>query len=290
LTALDATARPITADEPAAQGRSIGVRLWTVTAVAVLAVLVAVWITSSIDPLTAVRELVAGAVDGRDRVSETLVRAAPLALVGLGAGVALRGGVVNVGGEGQMAIGAVGAVLATLALGGTPTPLVWLVATAAAVATAALWSAIPAALAAARGVPEILSTLLMNFVTVSLMAWLLTETFLHDDDPYVITAQGDRLADRLEFPTIMDGTRFHIGIVVAIVVVVVAAWWMRTPAGLRIDLFGANRSLAAQAGVRPRRAQARLLLISAGFAGCAGAVQLFGISHRLTPGLTGGVG
>jgi len=154
LTALDETARPITAAEPAAQGRSLGVRLWTVTAAAVLAVLVAVWITSSIDPLTAVRELVAGAVDGRDRVSETLVRAAPLALVGLGAGVALRGGVVNVGGEGQMAIGAVGAVLATLALGGTPTPLVWLVATAAAVATAALWSAIPAALAAARGVPR----------------------------------------------------------------------------------------------------------------------------------------
>jgi len=267
-----------------------GLLLWGATGGAMVAVLIAVWVTSSIDPVTAVRELVAGAVGGRGRVSGAFVRAVPLALVGLGAAAALRGGVVNVGGEGQMAVGALGAVLATLALGGTPSLLVWLVATAGAVAAAALWASIPAALAATRGVPEILSTLLMNFVTISLMTWLLTETFLHDDDPYVITAQGDRLADRLEFPVLMDGTRFHLGIVLAAVVVVVTAWWLRTPSGLRIDLFGANRSLAAQAGVRPRRAQARLLLISAGFAGCAGAVQLFGISHRLSPGLTGGVG
>lgn len=264
--------------------------LWGVTAIAVSVALVGVWATSSIDPVSAVRELLEGAVGGRDRISETVIRAVPLALVGLGAAVALRGGVVNVGGEGQMAMGAVGALLMVLALGGMPAPLVWILAVAASSAAAALWAAIPAALAATRGVPEILSTLLMNFVTVSLLTWLLSKTFLHDPNPYVITAQGERIESRLDFPILMEGTRFHAGVVIAIVFVLVVAWWMRTPVGLRIDLFGANRSLAAQAGVRPRRMQARLLLTSAAFAGVAGAIQLFGISHRLSPGLTGGVG
>jgi len=141
-----------------------------------------------------------------------------------------------------------------------------------------------------RDVSEILSTLLMNFVATALLAWLLAHTFLHDPDPAVITPQGAPLPADLHLPVLVEGSRVHVGIVVAILAVAATAWLSRTGTGFRIDLVGANPSLGAQAGLRPRRLRVGLLLASAAFAGVAGTVQLFGLSHRLTTGLTGGVG
>ena len=148
----------------------------------------------------------------------------------------------------------------------------------------------PAVLWVARGVSEILSTLLINFVTVALLAWLLTNTWLQDPDPYVITAQGAPLADRVVLPVLIGGSRIHAGAFVALLAVAGTAWTMRTGLGYRIDLVGANPSLAAQAGIRPVRLRVAMLLTSAALAGLAGAVQLFGVSYRLSTGLTGGVG
>jgi simple sugar transport system permease protein len=262
---------------------------------AVLVTLIVTWIATGIDPWEAVGALFEGATGDVDAVAETLVRAAPLALVGVGAALGLRGGVVNVGGEGQMIIGAVFAAVVTGWLvgadgSGVPTVLAWVIALVVGGLGGAAWAVVPAALAATRGVPEILSTLLVNFATVGLVTWLLTKTFLQDPDPLVITAQGESIPERLEFPALIDGTRMHFGVGFALVMVLLTAWWLRTPGGFRLDLLGANPSLAAQAGVPVVRARAMWLLISAGFAGIAGVVQLFGISHRLTPGLTGGVG
>ena len=157
-------------------------------------------------------------------------------------------------------------------------------------ASGAPWAVVPAVLWAKRGVSEILSTLLVNFVTVALLGWLLTNTWLRDPDPYVITAQGAPLAERLVLPVLIDGSRIHIGGFLALAVIAGTAWSMRTGLGYRIDLVGANPSLASQAGIHPVRLRLWVLLASAGFAGLAGAVQLFGVSHRLTTGLTGGVG
>lgn len=267
-------------------------RSWVLpaTVVAVAVVFVVVWTTTGIDPRTAVTTIIDGALGNRDRIAETLARATPLVLVGVGAGLAIRGGVFNVGGEGQMAMGAVVTVLCITVLSSAPAGLVWVVGIAAGAVGGALWAVVPAALAARRGVPAILSTLLVNFATVSFLTWLLTDTFLHDPSPTVITAQGERIDPAFEFPSLLSGTRLHLGVGLAMVVVILASWWTRTPGGLRLDLLGANRSLAAQAGIDPQRAQARLLLVSAAFAGVAGAIQLFGISHRLSPGLTAGVG
>jgi len=231
-----------------------------------------------------------GAFGSVDATSETFTRAIPLCLVGVGAALALRAGVFNVGGEGQMAMGAVLAAIAVRPIDTWPSAVVWPVAAAAGAVGAMAWVAVPAALWVTRGVSEILSTLLMNFVATALLAWLLVNTFLHDPDPSVITPQGAPLPDALHLPLLVDGSRVHVGIVVAVVAVVAAAWLSRTGTGFRIDLVGANPSLAAQAGLRPQRLRIGVLMASAAVAGVAGTVQLFGLSHRLTTGLTGGVG
>ena len=106
----------------------------------------------------------------------------------------------------------------------------------------------------------------------------------------MITAQGAPLADRVVLPVLIGGSRIHAGAFVALVAVAGTAWTMRTGLGYRIDLVGANPSLAAQAGIRPVRLRVAMLLTSAALAGLAGAVQLFGVSYRLSTGLTGGVG
>lgn len=238
----------------------------------------------------AVTAFVSGPLGSVDAVSETLTRAVPLAIVGVGAALGLRAGVFNVGGESQMIMGAVAAAIVTDWVGGGPRPLVWLLAAAAGIVGGGAWAVIPAALWVRRGVSEILSTLLLNFVTIALLTWLLTNTWLQDPDPYVITAQGAPVPDRLVLPVLIGGSRIHVGAFVALAAVAVTSWTMRTGLGYRIDLVGANPSLAAQSGIHPVRLRVGALIASAGFAGLAGTVQLFGVSHRLTTGLTGGVG
>ena len=262
-----------------------------IVVVSVLCFVVLVGGFTDVGLVDAARAFVSGALGSVDAVSETLTRAVPLAIVGVGAALGLRAGVFNVGGESQMIMGAVAAVIVTGWVGGSaPVGVVWAVAAVAALAGGALWAVVPAVLWVARGVSEILSTLLINFVTVAFLAWLLTNTWLQDPDPYVITAQGAPLADRVVLPVLIGGSRIHAGAFVALVAVAGTAWTMRTGLGYRIDLVGANPSLAAQAGIRPVRLRVAMLLTSAALAGLAGAVQLFGVSYRLSTGLTGGVG
>lgn len=281
---------PGAADRASTAGRRIrsGVALAVVVSTAVLGL---IWTVTGVDPVTTMSSFVEGSVGGRNAVARTVVRAVPLALVGLGASVALRGGVVNVGGEGQMAIGAVGAVLAVQAFGsGAPGGVLWPAAAVAGAAAAAAWAVVPAVLQATRGVSEILSTLLLNFITVNLLLYLLELPVLADPDPYVITPQGAPIPGQAQLPILLGGTRLHAGVLVAAVATVAVWWWRRTPSAVRVELIGANPELAAQAGLRPVRARAGLLLLSAAFAGVAAAVQLLGVSHRVTTGLTGGIG
>ena len=83
----------------------------------------------------------------------------------------------------------------------------------------------------------------------------------------MITAQGERIPRAPDLPRPLAGSRLHAGVFVALAVIVGCAWWLRTPAGLRVDLVGANPALAAQAGLRPQRLRVSVLLASAAFAG-----------------------
>ena len=256
-----------------------------------VSMLLLIWLVTGVDPATAGSRFFDGALGDQATIARTLVRAIPLALVGLGATIALRGGVVNVGGEGQMAMGAVFSVVAVQAIGDAlPGPFTWTAAIVCGAVGGAFWAVIPAILAATRNVSEILSTLLMNLITTSVLLYLLGLSLFADPDPFVITPQGKPIPERATFPVVWPNTTLHAGIIVAAIATAACWWWQRTPDAVRTDLVGANANLAAQSGLRPRRVRTRLLFVSAGFAGVAGAIQLIGVSERLTIGLTGGIG
>lgn len=276
---------------PAPSDRRAGLVTLVVVGGVVAALLLAVWLLTGVGPASTVRTFVSGAFGGWSATAGTVNRAIPLTIVGVGAAVALRGGVFNVGGEGQMAAGALAGAAVVTAVGATlPAPLTWAVALLAGLAGGAAWAAVPVALAARRGVSEILSTLLLNFVGASLLLWVLELGAFADPNPNVITPQGKPIPVRAELPVLESGSRLHLGVLVAVAVVAVGAWFLRTTRGLRVDLTGANPTLAAQAGVRPARLRATLLFTSAAAAGLAGAVQLLGVTHRVTTGLAGGIG
>lgn len=278
-------------ESPVPARRARAARAVAVSVALAATVLALIWLVTGVDPLVAGSRFIDGSIGDQRAIARTVVRAIPLVLVGLGATVAIRGGVINVGGEGQMAIGAIGAVVAVQALGDVaPGPVIWLAAIVAGALAGAAWAIVPAVLAATRNVSEILSTLLMNLITVSLLLYLLELPLFADADSNVITPQGGPIAERAHLPIVWPGTPLHAGVLVAVIATVGCWWWRRTPGSLRVDLVGANPNLAAQSGLRPRRVRTQLLLISAAFAGVAAAVQLLGVSLRVTTGLTGGIG
>jgi simple sugar transport system permease protein len=261
-----------------------------VLAASVVVFLGLVVVFTDVGPWQSITGFARGSFGSVDALSETLTRAIPLVLVGVGASIALRGGVFNVGGESQMAMGAVAAAIVIQPLSSLPVGIVWPIAALAGAVGGALWVVVPTLLWLKRGVSEILSTLLVNFVTAALLAWLLANTFLHDPDPAVITPQGEPIDRRFHLPLLIHGSRLHAGIYLTVLLVLLTTWVMRTVVGFRVDLVGESPSLAAQAGIRATRLRAGVLLMSAAFAGLAGSIQLLGLSHRLTTGLTGGVG
>jgi simple sugar transport system permease protein len=220
---------------------------------------------------------------------QTLVRMAPLLLVATGAIVSARAGLVNIGQEGQLLVGAMVAALVATHLDG-PGGLVLTLALLLGAAGGALWSGIAAALKYGRGVPEVLSTLLLVFVGYPLLSYALKyRALLLDSDPTVRQPlnTGTQLAPDRRLPTIsVFGNRFHIGVLVALGVALLAAFVLsRTVWGFRLRMLGLNQRAARRMGVVAGVTGTVALLISGALAGFAGGVLLAGTpDYRITLG------
>jgi simple sugar transport system permease protein len=238
-----------------------------------------------------------GAFGSTNALADTVVKATPLLLVGLGICIAFRGGVINIGGEGQLIVGAVAATMVGLNLSGSPAWLVILLAMIAGFAGGALWGGIPGLLKAYFNVNEILSTIMMNQIAVQAMNYLLRDPMI---DPAQFNAasripQTARLDRAFDLPRLVP-TRLHLGALIAVVLaVVVYIFLWRTVTGYRIRAVGENRDASRYAGIAVKRNMVLALLLSGAFAGLAGAIQVYGVHHRMftdgsAVGFTGSAG
>src|SRR5213075_892091 len=200
-----------------------------------------------------------------------LVRAIPLTVVGVGIAIAFRAGVFNIGGEGQLLLGAVAAtVIGLQAPNGLGAGGVALALLASALAGAA-WAAIAAVLRARFGVFEVISTIMLNFVAADLVSYLVRGPL---QEPTHVYPQTDLIAQASRLPRLGVQTRLHAGVFVAVVVALVS-WWMlsRTAAGFRLRATGASVSAARVAGrIDVRHVAATALLTSGALAGLAGGI------------------
>ncbi len=250
-----------------------------------------------VNPLEAYKAMFDGAFGNGNAIAETLVKATPLLLIGLGICISFRGNVINIGGEGQMIIGAIAATLVGLNLNGWPG---WIVITLALVAGflgGALWGMIPGILKAYFNVNEILSTIMMNAIAVQSMNFLLRGPMIDPAQAELASKipQTARLLDAYRLPRWVP-TRLHLGVVIAVIlaVLVYILLW-RTTLGYRIRAVGQNPDASRYAGINVKRYVVLALLLSGAFAGLAGATQVFGVNYRMitdgsATGFTGSAG
>jgi len=249
------------------------------------------------NPITAYGALIEGAFGSGNSLAETAAKAVPLLLVGLGICISFRANVINIGGEGQMIIGAIFGTVIGLALSGAPGWLVIPLALLAGFGGGALWGAIPGALKAYFNVNEILSTVMMNAIAVQIMNYLLR-------GPLIDPAQAD-LASKIPQTAALDAafrlprlvpTRLHLGALLAVILAVGVYYLLwRTTLGYRIRAVGQNPDASRYGGIRVRRTIVIALLLSGAFAGLAGVIQVYGLNYRMitdgsATGFTGSAG
>lgn len=244
-------------------------------------------------PLEVYRELVEASFTTWFGITDSVAAASPLILTGLAAAVTFRMKLFNIGAEGQLYLGAIGASWAGLALASElPRPLAALVMLVAGAVAGALWI-LPAALFRAWfGTSEIITTLMLTFVALFLMRYLIFGASSFWRDPLATNfPQGRRILTEIRFDT-FGTTRVHWGLVVGLLAVV-AVWVLIrfTRVGFDMDVVGSSPAAARYAGIPLRRTIVTSLLLSGVLAGLAGAAEVGGRAFALDPnGLQLGLG
>ena len=247
----------------------------------------------NVNPFTAYAALIEGAFGSMYSITQSLVKATPLLLVALGICIAFRASVINVGGEGQIILGALMATWFSLQFRAWPG---WLLIPATIIMgfmAGAAWGFVPGILKARLGVNEILTTIMMNFIALQLMNLLLRGPLM---DPGGVTAgtflaQSERLPEQVWLARMIPQTPLHTGFILAVVLAfVVYIFLWRTTIGYRIRAVGLNPHAARYAGIKVPFNQALSLTLAGGFAGLAGVVEVLGVHHRLLEGITSGYG
>jgi simple sugar transport system permease protein len=268
-----------------------------IATLAALAVGAVMLLILKVNPIEAYAALWDGAFGSANAFAETLVKATPLLLVALGICISFRGDVINIGGEGQMIIGAILATWVGLNVTGLPGWLTITLALMAGFLGGAIWGGIPGALKAYFSVNEILSTVMMNAIAVQLMNFLLRGPMIDPEQAKLASQipQTARLEEIFRLPRLAP-TRLHLGALIAVIlaVLVYILLW-RTTLGYRIRAVGQNPHASRYAGVKVQRYMVAALLLSGAFAGLAGATQVFGVNYRMitdgsSSGFTGSAG
>lgn len=223
-------------------------------------------------------------------ISETIVASTPLIFAGLAVALAFKAGLFNIGAEGQLLVGAVGAAFVGFTFTDLPGPLLLPMALAGGAVAGGLWGFVPGFLKAKTGAHEVIVTIMMNYVAFRLVDYLLnTETFRRTGRTDPITkavGEGARL------PKIFgQDYRIHLGIVLALVAAY-GIWWLlsRSTIGFTIRSVGANPNAARYAGMSVGGAFMLSMAMAGGLAGLGGASQLLGIQYSVFPGFSSGYG
>ena len=261
-----------------------------VASLAIAAILAGIVLAASgHDPLATYQQIYEASFTSTGALTATFIYATPLLFTGLCVALAFRMRVWNIGGEGQLYMGAVGAAGVGLALGGWPQPLLIAMMMVGGAVAGMLWAMIPGLLRAYLHTNEILTSLMLNYVAGLLMYYLIYDSasFWRDTTSAsaLVFPQGKFLLPAADWPGIVIGSftlpfGFAAGIVLAVLLLALIRF---TRFGFEMRVMGDSPAAATYAGMSTRRKIVTVMALSGGLAGLGGASQIGDFGHVLDP-------
>ncbi|HEX2978658.1 MAG TPA: ABC transporter permease [Anaerolineaceae bacterium] len=255
-----------------------------------LALLVGALLIASmgVNPLVAYRTLLDGALGNKNSIAETLIRAIPLALVGVGVSIGFRAGTFNIGGEGQLFLGAAAATWVGLQFASLPGYVLIPLMILASMLAGGIWAAIAGILKIRFNASELINTIMMNYIAIFFVNFLVHGPMKEPNSPL---GQSSHLPDQALLGILMRPTRLHSGIIITIAVVAIAyvLLW-HTSWGYQIRACGKNPLAALAAGINVNWIALSAFALSGAFAGIAGFCEAAGVQHRLLENISPGYG
>ncbi len=247
------------------------------------------------NPFAAYAGLFQGAFGSLNAISETMVWASPYIFAGLAVAIAFKGGLFNIGAEGQLALGAVAAAWVGYALPemlGVTLPAIIHIPLAifAGLLAGAIWGAIPGWLKARTGAHEVINTIMMNYIALNIVSFLLNGP-MKDPNPLNVIARTPEIAAGARIPPLFEAYRVHWGFILALVMAVVI-WWLlwKTTLGFEIRTVGANPDAARYAGINVPWITVVTMALSGMMAGFAGVIEVTALNYRHELGFSVGYG
>jgi simple sugar transport system permease protein len=247
------------------------------------------------NPFLAYFGLLQGSFGSAKALSETAVWATPYIFAGLAVALAFKGGLFNIGAEGQLALGATTSALVGYALPewlGVDLPAIIHLPLAILIGMAmgGFWAAIVGFLKAYTGGHEVINTIMMNYIALNSISFLLNGP-MKDPSPTNVIARTPEIAESARLTPIFDGLRVHWGFVLALLAAYLV-WWMlaKTTLGFEIRTVGANPDAAKYAGINVKRIIVLTMTFSGMLAGLAGTIEVTGLNYRHELGFSIGYG
>jgi simple sugar transport system permease protein len=245
----------------------------------------------------AIAAFIDGTVGSPYSIAASINRSIAFALVGIGFVIANRANLVNVGGEGQIAMGGVAAAAVALYghVAGLPFGVAFVLPLIAATVAGALWGSIAAVLKIKAGTNEVISTLLLSFIAVWLLYWMVQSEHLLRK-PMTTSAtlpESLEIPDPTKLPLLSGDYSFplHIGLPITIIIAVVAAIVLsKTVIGLQLRAVGLNAVAASRAGISYAHMVLISLAVAGALGGLAGGFMLLGEQYVLKDGFSSGYG
>lgn len=244
-----------------------------------------------VNPLVAYQAMWAGIAGGKYQIGIVLVKATPLILTGLGLSLAFRSGIFNIGGEGQIYVGALAGTWVGIQNWGLSQPAHIALALLAGFIAGGLWAALAGYLRARFQINEIITTILLNYIAIFLVSYF-THGPMRDNPgaaaslPHTAEVQ---LTSRL--PLIWEGTRLHAGFIIALVAAVLIYFIIfHTSFGFKARAVGFSTPAARYAGMHVVWVVVLGMFISGGLAGIAGTTEILGVQRRLRDLFSPGIG
>jgi general nucleoside transport system permease protein len=268
-------------------------RVWAIVALPLISIVLSVLVGSIVIILSdwlvsgelklglsiaAYSALISGAVGNFNSIVNTLVNSVPLILGGLSVGLAFKAGLFNIGAQGQFLMGALGAVIIGIQMREAPGIIAIPLSLLGGMLFGAVWGFIPGFLKATSGAHEVVTTIMLNFIAIAILAWAVSGPLDVPGSPSPITVD----VGNASLPIVL-GRNGHLGIIYAPLIAILYGWLLfRTTRGFEIRTAGANPDAARYAGMSPRRIVIWTMSAAGLLAGLGGATELLGVTHHMT--------